>query len=59
MKTINYLINYYYFSFAIANHGRVMFGDEMGLGKTYQALAVADFYKEDWPLLICTTASTR
>lgn len=29
------------------------------VGKTYQALAIADFYKNDWPLLICTTAATR
>lgn len=36
-----------------------MICDEMGLGKTYQAIAVADFYREDWPLFICTTASTR
>ncbi|XP_055917964.1 SWI/SNF-related matrix-associated actin-dependent regulator of chromatin subfamily A-like protein 1 [Eupeodes corollae] len=45
--------------FGISKHGRVMIGDEMGLGKTYQALAIADFYREDWPLFICTTASTR
>lgn len=45
--------------FAIDKGGRAMIADEMGLGKTYQAIAVADFYKEDWPLLICTTASTR
>ncbi|XP_067626189.1 SWI/SNF-related matrix-associated actin-dependent regulator of chromatin subfamily A-like protein 1 [Eurosta solidaginis] len=45
--------------FAIAQHGRLMICDEMGLGKTYQALAVADFYKESWPLLICTTAAIR
>ncbi|XP_034669331.1 SWI/SNF-related matrix-associated actin-dependent regulator of chromatin subfamily A-like protein 1 [Drosophila subobscura] len=45
--------------FAIAQKGRIMICDEMGLGKTYQALAVADYYKEDWPLLVCTTASTR
>lgn len=31
----------------------------MGLGKTRQALAVADFYREDWPLLIISTAATR
>lgn len=36
-----------------------MICDEMGLGKTYQALAVADYFKDDWPLLVCTTASTR
>ncbi|ALC40055.1 Marcal1 [Drosophila busckii] len=45
--------------FAIAQQGRLMICDEMGLGKTYQALAVADYFKDDWPLLICTTASTR
>ncbi|EDW04242.1 SWI/SNF-related matrix-associated actin-dependent regulator of chromatin subfamily A-like protein 1 [Drosophila grimshawi] len=45
--------------FAIAQQGRVMICDEMGLGKTYQALAVADYFREDWPLLVCTTASTR
>lgn len=52
-------INAYSCSFAIAQQGRVMICDEMGLGKTYQALAVADYFKDDWPLLVCTTASTR
>ena len=28
-------------------------------GKTYQAIAIADFYKDDWPLLIVTTATAR
>ncbi|XP_068141566.1 SWI/SNF-related matrix-associated actin-dependent regulator of chromatin subfamily A-like protein 1 [Drosophila tropicalis] len=45
--------------FGIAQKGRLMICDEMGLGKTYQALAIADYFKDDWPLLICTTASTR
>ncbi|XP_017063305.2 SWI/SNF-related matrix-associated actin-dependent regulator of chromatin subfamily A-like protein 1 [Drosophila eugracilis] len=45
--------------FSISQKGRIMICDEMGLGKTYQALAVADYFKDDWPLLICTTASTR
>lgn len=45
--------------FGIAKQGRCMIADEMGLGKTYQALALADFYKHDWPLLVCTTAATR
>ncbi|XP_017043670.1 SWI/SNF-related matrix-associated actin-dependent regulator of chromatin subfamily A-like protein 1 [Drosophila ficusphila] len=45
--------------FSIAQKGRIMICDEMGLGKTYQSLAVADYFKDDWPLLICTTASTR
>lgn len=31
----------------------------MGLGKTFQALAVASYYKDDWPLLIITTSSMK
>lgn len=45
--------------FGIDKGGRALIADEMGLGKTYQAIAIADFYKENWPLLVCTTASTR
>lgn len=45
--------------FGIEKKGRCLIADEMGLGKTYQALGLADFYKNDWPLLIVTTASTR
>lgn len=45
--------------YGIEKKGRCLIADEMGLGKTYQALALADFYKDDWPLLVCTTASTR
>lgn len=29
------------------------------IGKTYQSIAVADFYKDDWPLLVITTATAR
>lgn len=46
-------------AFGISNDGRCLIGDDMGLGKTYQALAIADYYKNDWPLLICTTATAR
>ncbi|XP_055386606.1 SWI/SNF-related matrix-associated actin-dependent regulator of chromatin subfamily A-like protein 1 [Condylostylus longicornis] len=45
--------------FGIAKQGRILIADEMGLGKTLQALAIADYFKEDWPILITTTASTR
>lgn len=45
--------------YGIEKKGRCLIADEMGLGKTYQALALADFYKDDWPLLVATTASTR
>ncbi|XP_055295299.1 SWI/SNF-related matrix-associated actin-dependent regulator of chromatin subfamily A-like protein 1 [Sitodiplosis mosellana] len=46
-------------AFGISNGGRCLIADDMGLGKTYQAIAIADFYKDDWPLLIVTTATAR
>ncbi|KAM3957943.1 SWI/SNF-related matrix-associated actin-dependent regulator of chromatin subfamily A-like protein 1 [Aphomia sociella] len=45
--------------FAISRRGRCMIADDMGLGKTFQALAVASYYRNDWPLLIVTTSSMR
>lgn len=46
-------------AFGIAHGGRCLIADDMGLGKTFQALAIADFYKDDWPLLVVTTATAR
>ena len=31
----------------------------MGLGKTIQAIAVAYYYKDEWPLLIVVPSSLR
>ncbi|CAH4029910.1 unnamed protein product [Pieris brassicae] len=45
--------------FGISRRGRCMIADDMGLGKTFQALAIASFYKHNWPLLIVTTSSMR
>ncbi|CAH0725522.1 unnamed protein product, partial [Brenthis ino] len=45
--------------FAIARQGRCLIADEMGLGKTFQALAIASYYRPNWPLLIITTSSMR
>lgn len=45
--------------FGISKGGRIMLADDMGLGKTRQALAIADFYRDEWPLLIVTTAAMR
>ncbi|XP_049876323.1 SWI/SNF-related matrix-associated actin-dependent regulator of chromatin subfamily A-like protein 1 [Pectinophora gossypiella] len=45
--------------FGIARRGRCMIADDMGLGKTFQALAIASYYKHNWPLLIVTTSSMR
>ncbi|XP_050677167.1 SWI/SNF-related matrix-associated actin-dependent regulator of chromatin subfamily A-like protein 1 isoform X2 [Leptidea sinapis] len=45
--------------FGIAKRGRCMIADDMGLGKTFQALAIASYYRHNWPLLIVTTSSMR
>ncbi|XP_038607651.1 DNA annealing helicase and endonuclease ZRANB3 [Tachyglossus aculeatus] len=46
-------------AFALARGGRCMIADEMGLGKTIQAIAIAYFYKKEWPLLVVTPSSLR
>lgn len=45
--------------YGISKKGRCMIADDMGLGKSRQAIGIADFYRDDWPLLIITNASTR
>ncbi|XP_006834663.1 PREDICTED: DNA annealing helicase and endonuclease ZRANB3 [Chrysochloris asiatica] len=45
--------------FALRRDGRCMVADEMGLGKTIQAIAIAYFYKAEWPLLIVVPSSLR
>ncbi|CAB3234365.1 unnamed protein product [Arctia plantaginis] len=45
--------------FGISRRGRCMIADDMGLGKTFQALAIASYYRDNWPLLIVTTSSMR
>uniref|UniRef100_A0A6G3MEF5 SWI/SNF-related matrix-associated actin-dependent regulator of chromatin subfamily A-like protein 1 (Trinotate prediction) n=1 Tax=Henneguya salminicola TaxID=69463 RepID=A0A6G3MEF5_HENSL len=44
---------------AIQNEGRLLIADEMGLGKTLQALAIASYYRSEWPFLIVCTASLK
>ncbi|RIA95949.1 P-loop containing nucleoside triphosphate hydrolase protein [Glomus cerebriforme] len=42
---------------AIVRDGRVLLGDDMGLGKTIQALAIAEYYKNDGKVLVVCPAS--
>lgn len=44
-------------NFAINRNGRILLADDMGLGKTIQALAIANYYKLEYPLLILSPAS--
>lgn len=43
--------------FALNRNGRVLLADDMGLGKTIQALAIAHFYRLEYPLLVVAPAS--
>ncbi|XP_012285724.1 SWI/SNF-related matrix-associated actin-dependent regulator of chromatin subfamily A-like protein 1 [Orussus abietinus] len=45
--------------FGISKKGRCIIADDMGLGKTIQALGIAHYYKNDWPLLIVAPSSMR
>lgn len=45
--------------FGIRMNGRCIIADDMGLGKTIQALGIANYYKDNWPLLIVTPSSVR
>ncbi|CAG5130671.1 unnamed protein product, partial [Candidula unifasciata] len=45
--------------FAVEKNGRCLIADEMGLGKTIQAISVAYFYKDEWPLLIVVPSSLK
>ncbi|OXB74653.1 UNVERIFIED_CONTAM: hypothetical protein H355_016366 [Colinus virginianus] len=45
--------------FALQRSGRCMIADEMGLGKTIQAIAIAYYYRKEWPLLIVVPSSLR
>ncbi|GFO17797.1 swi/snf-related matrix-associated actin-dependent regulator of chromatin subfamily a-like protein 1 [Plakobranchus ocellatus] len=44
---------------AIHRKGRLLLADDMGLGKTLQAICVAAYYREEWPLLVVAPSSVR
>ena len=37
----------------------MLIADDMGLGKTLQAIAIMNYYHEDWPLLVVCPSSVR
>lgn len=45
--------------FGISRGGRCLISDDMGLGKSIQALGIAHFYFDEWPLLIVCPSSMR
>ena len=40
-------------------NGRVLLADDMGLGKTIQAIAIATYYRSEFPVLIICPSSVR
>ncbi|XP_036400529.1 SWI/SNF-related matrix-associated actin-dependent regulator of chromatin subfamily A-like protein 1 [Megalops cyprinoides] len=46
-------------NFAVSRQGRLLLADDMGLGKTVQAICIAAYYREEWPLLVVTPSSVR
>lgn len=45
--------------FCVSRGGRALIADDMGLGKTIESIAVAAYYKSEWPCLIICTAKCR
>ena len=45
--------------FCIQRGGRALIADDMGLGKTLQAICVACYYRQEWPLLVICPSSVR
>ncbi|MCL4115455.1 UNVERIFIED_CONTAM: hypothetical protein GTU68_053572 [Idotea baltica] len=45
--------------FGVSRGGRVLIADDMGLGKTVQALGIASYYRNEWPMLVVTPSSVR
>lgn len=43
----------------IERDGRLLVADEMGLGKSIQALAIANYFRAEWPLLIVCPSSVK
>lgn len=42
---------------ALARKGKIILADDMGLGKSIQSLAIASYYRREWPMLIISPAS--
>jgi len=45
--------------YGVSRNGRVLIADDMGLGKTVQALGLASYYRQAWPVLIICPSSVR
>ncbi|KAG7502720.1 SWI SNF-related matrix-associated actin-dependent regulator of chromatin subfamily A 1 [Solea senegalensis] len=46
-------------NFAVFKQGRLLLADDMGLGKTVQAICIAAYYRNEWPLMVVAPSSVR
>uniref|UniRef100_A0A914HB61 Uncharacterized protein n=1 Tax=Globodera rostochiensis TaxID=31243 RepID=A0A914HB61_GLORO len=46
-------------SVGIERDARLLMADEMGLGKSVQALAISNYYRNEWPLLVVCPSSVK
>jgi len=45
--------------YGVSRYGRVLIADDMGLGKTVQALGLASYYRQAWPVLIICPSTMK
>jgi len=45
--------------YGVSRQGRVLIADDMGLGKTIQALGLASYYRQAWPVLVICPSTMR
>jgi len=45
--------------YGVSRNGRVLIADDMGLGKTVQALGLASYYRQAWPVLVICPSTVR
>eukprot|EP00092_Neocalanus_flemingeri_P016312 GFUD01017657.1.p1 GENE.GFUD01017657.1~~GFUD01017657.1.p1 ORF type:complete len:811 (-),score=228.30 GFUD01017657.1:63-2438(-) len=45
--------------YGVSRNGRVLIADDMGLGKTVQALGLASYYRQAWPVLVICPSTMR
>ena len=45
--------------YCIEHGGRALLADDMGLGKTLQAICVACYYHQEWPLMVICPSSVK
>ena len=59
LQTILYPFQRKSIEYIISHNGKGLIADDMGLGKTLQAITIAIYYKDKWPILIISPSSMK